>query len=76
MVSGNGPLNRLLLRSREVSSVRFPIKGVRKPSYPAPSRSTDIIRLVELSKGIVHKIPRNFAPVLSHGSAKKSQVLR
>ncbi|TYH55553.1 hypothetical protein ES332_D09G242900v1 [Gossypium tomentosum] len=74
-VSGNGPLNWFLLRSSEVNSVRFPILCVKKPSYPALSSSIDMIRFVELSPGFEHKIPRNLAPVLSHGSAEKSHEL-
>ena len=57
MVSGIGPRKLFLLMLREVSSVRFPIDGVRKPSYPAGSRSIAIIRLADLSVGNVHKIP-------------------
>ena len=76
MVSGIGPRNLLLLRLSTVSSVRFPMAGVKKPSRPMPSRSTSVTLLEELSRGKLHNIPRNCEPVISHGSTVKSQLLR
>jgi hypothetical protein len=53
MVSGIGPRKLILLILREVSSIKFPINGDRKPSYLAASRSIAIIRLADLSVGSV-----------------------
>lgn len=75
MLSGIGPRNLFLLKFRRVSSVKLPMLLVRNPSYPAPSSSRVVIRLLELSSGMVHKIPRKWDPVLSHGSTEKSHVL-
>ncbi|KAK8973394.1 hypothetical protein V6N11_069263 [Hibiscus sabdariffa] len=48
---------------------------IKQPSYPALSSSTDTIRFVMSFSGFEHKIPRNFVPVLSHGSTEKSHEL-
>ena len=65
---GIGPQNLFFPRLSWVSAVRFPTAGVRNPSYPPESRSIPNTRLVELSEGIVHVIPRKFSPGLSQGS--------
>ncbi|KAK9289101.1 hypothetical protein L1049_017573 [Liquidambar formosana] len=76
MELGIGPRKLFLLRSRMMSFDKFPIAGVRNPSYPSPLRSIAVILLNESSRGTVHKIPRKLSPELSHGSILKFQLLR
>jgi hypothetical protein len=75
MVSGIILRNLFLPRLKMVSSDKFPIDGVRNPSYSTPSRSIAIILLETLSRGLLHKIPKNCPPVLPHESTMKSQLL-